>query len=103
MSESKHIALSQFTVGNGMDEEVRAAFLARPHEVDQAPGFIRMQVWQPQGDPSVFWLVTWWQDEASYRTWHHSHAYRQSHAYLPKGLKLVPGKQRIDHFKVVAD
>jgi len=103
MDHPEFVALSQFTVANGMDEAVKAAFLARPHEVDQAPGYLRMQVWRPDGQPEVFWLVTWWRDAESYQAWHHSHAYRQSHAHIPKGLKLVPGRQRIDRFEVVAD
>lgn len=97
------IALSQFTVGNAMEQAVLEAFRARPHEVDRADGFLRMQVWRPQGQPEVFWLVTWWRDEAAYQAWHHSHAYRASHAGIPKGLKLVPGRQRIDRFAVVAE
>ena len=41
------IALSQFTVANGMTEQVKDAFTRRPHLVDDAPGFLRLEVISP--------------------------------------------------------
>lgn len=96
------VALSRFTVANGMEEDVRQAFLARPHLVDDVSGFTRMEVLRPQGRPEEFWLMTWWQDETCYDTWHKSHAYHDSHSGIPKGLKLIPGATEIRRFEQVA-
>jgi heme-degrading monooxygenase HmoA len=101
MGAAEFVALSRFTVANGMDEEVHEAFRNRPHLVDQAPGFVRMEVLCPVDTPAEIWLLTWWCDEESYRTWHHSHLYRESHAGIPKGLKLVPGSTEIRSFRHV--
>lgn len=97
------MVLSRFTVVEGMEEKVREAFLARPHLVDQADGFIRMEVRRPQESPTEFWLMTWWHDESSYLAWHQSHAYHESHEFMPKGLKLVPGKTSITMLEKIAD
>lgn len=97
------LALSCFAVLNDLDEPVREAFRQRPHLVDNVPGFIRMEVANPCDDAKEFWLLTWWQDEASFRSWHRSHAYHDSHAGMPKGLKLDPGRTRIRHFDVFAE
>lgn len=97
------MAMSRFTVANGMEEDVRAAFLSRPHKVDTASGFERMEVLRPLGQPEEFWLLTWWRDETSFEAWHRSHAYQDSHAGMPKGLKLVPGSTEIRRFERVAD
>lgn len=96
------VALSTFTVANGMAEEVKAAFLRRPHLVDTAPGFVRMDVMSPTERPEEIWLLTYWTDEASYRAWHRSHAWKASHAGIPPGLKLVPGSARLRFFAHVA-
>lgn len=96
------VALSRFVVRNNMDDDVRAAFQERPHLVDSAPGFIRMEVLSPQERPEEFWLMTWWEDEASFDSWHKSHAYKDAHAGMPRGLKLVPGEQRIYRLERVA-
>ena len=85
------IALSRFTIANGMTHEVRAAFQQRPHLVDDASGFAGMEVMSPVGNPAEIWLLTRRRDEQSYRDWHRGHNYHQAHKGIPKGLKLVPG------------
>lgn len=96
------IAISQFTIANDKTEEVKQAFKNRPHVVDHAPGFLRMEVISPRELPSEIWLVTYWENEESFSTWHHSHLYRESHKGIPKGLKLVPTCVRLRFFDSVA-
>ena len=95
------VAMSRFAVANGMAEEVRQAFRTRPHLVDSAPGFLRMEVLTPRDDPDEFWLLTWWSDEESFKTWHGSHLH-ESHRGIPKGLRLLPDRTRIRYFEQVA-
>lgn len=97
------VVVSRFTVIDGLAADVRSAFLARPHRVDQAPGFKRMEVLTPQGSPEEFWLMTWWQDESAFDAWHRSPEYHESHRHLPKGLKLVPGSSEIRRFDLIAE
>lgn len=95
------VALSCFTVANGMEAEVRAAFETRPHAVDQVEGFLRLEVIQPAEDSSEFWLLTFWTNEDSFKRWHRSHQYSDSHAGIPKGLKLVRGRTQVRYFNHV--
>ena len=83
-----YVSISRFRVRNGMEREVAQAFRERPHLVDGAPGFVRMDVLSPADDTTEFWLVTYWTDEESFRVWHRSHEFRDSHSHIPKGLKL---------------
>lgn len=92
-------SLSRFVIANGMEAEVKAAFRQRPHLVDGAAGFLRMEVISPVDHAEEIWLLTFWTDEVSFRSWHHSHLYRESHAGIPKGLKLVPGETKITCFE----
>jgi heme-degrading monooxygenase HmoA len=96
------VVLSKFVVANDLDPEVREAFRARPHAVDGAPGFVRLDVLNPAENPKEFWLMTYWQDRASFEQWHRGHSYRQSHAGIPKGLKLVPNSATLTFFDHVA-
>ena len=96
------LAISRFTVANHMDEDVRQAFLQRPHKVDQAPGFVRMNVANPTDNANEIWLMTWWTEQCAFDAWHHSHAYHESHQGIPKRLKLDPKRTRMMHFEVVA-
>jgi heme-degrading monooxygenase HmoA len=101
-AQSGFVALSRFTIANGMTAEVRQAFADRPHLVDEAPGFVRMDVISPVDLPEEIWLLTYWTDEASFRVWHRGHLYHESHKGIPKGLKLVPKSASIQYFEHVA-
>ena len=96
---STFVALSKFVIANDKTAEVKAAFRARPHLVDGQPGFARMEVFSPLDRPEEIWLVTYWMDAESFKVWHHSYLYHESHKGIPKGLKLVPGEQQIRHFE----
>ncbi|MEO6742695.1 MAG: antibiotic biosynthesis monooxygenase [Chthoniobacteraceae bacterium] len=93
------VALSKFVIANDMVAEVKEAFRHRPHLVDDQPGFVRMEVLSPAERPNEIWLITYWTEAESFKAWHHSHLYHQSHKGIPKGLKLVPGEQEIRHFE----
>jgi heme-degrading monooxygenase HmoA len=97
------VALSRFAIANDKADEVRAAFRGRPHMVDSAPGFLGMEVMSPVDSPAEVWLLTRWRDEQSYRGWHRSHDYHESHQGIPKGLKLVPGSVNVRLFEVFAE
>lgn len=96
------IALSQFTVANDMTAEVKNAFVDRPHLVDNTSGFIRLEVISPLDNKDEIWLLTYWRDEDSFKTWHHSHLYHDSHKGIPRGLKLVPKSARLRFFEHVS-
>ncbi len=97
------VAMSRFTVKNGMEAQVREAFRQRPHYVDSAPGFIRMEVMNPEDKPEEFVLVTHWQDKASWEVWYRGHTYREAHQGIPKGLKLVPQATEISFFNLLCN
>lgn len=96
------LAISRFAIANGMEQDVRDAFRQRPHYVDSAHGFIRMEVANPADNDQEFWLLTWWLEEKNFQAWHRSHAYRDSHEGMPKGLKLDPKRTKMMYFHVVA-
>ena len=97
------VALSRFTVANGMEEQVKAAFRARPHRVDHVCGFVRMEVLCPLDRPQEIWLVTHWHCADNYYAWHRGHGYRESHCGIPKGLKLVGRETCIREFELVCE
>ena len=97
------VVLSQFRVAVEMAAAAKAAFLERPHLVDDAPGFLRLEVLSPRDQPDEIWLFTYWTDEESFRIWHRSHAYKEAHRGIPKGLKVIPRSAAIRVLEHVAD
>ncbi|MBD0327893.1 MAG: antibiotic biosynthesis monooxygenase [Pyrinomonadaceae bacterium] len=96
------VALSKFVVANELIDEVKRAFVERPHLVDSAPGYIRMDVISPIDNPYEIWLITYWTDEESFRQWHRSHEYHESHRAIPKGLRLVPKSASVRYFEYIS-
>jgi len=92
------VALSRFTVGNEMSGQVKEAFRNRPHLVNQASGFQRLDVISPADNPDEIWLITYWTDEESFTSWHRSHRFREVHQWIPKGLKVVPRSAKLQSF-----
>ncbi len=92
------IAISKFIVANGMTAAVHDAFANRPHVVDAYPGFVKLDVLSSQQNPDEVWLVTYWNDRNSYDRWHSSPEHHQTHRFIPKGLKLVPGSAQLMFF-----
>ena len=96
------VALSKFVIANDKAGEVKLAFQNRPHLVEAAKGFVRMEVISPCDDPQEIWLLTYWCDRASFTEWHHGHLYHESHRGIPKGLKLVPKSPQLLFFEHIA-
>jgi len=92
------VAISKFVIANDMVTEVKTAFKNRPHLVDNVNGFIRLDVLSPCEKPHEIWLVTYWEDEQSYQSWHKSDTYHHSHQDMPKGLKLIPEETELRYF-----
>lgn len=56
----------------------------------------------PLDNLDEIWLLTFWSDEPSFREWHKSHLYRESHKGIPKGLKLVHHSFNLRYFQHVS-
>jgi heme-degrading monooxygenase HmoA len=98
-TRSPFVSVSKFVVGNDKVTEVKEAFRQRPHLVDGQPGFVRMEVISPIDRPEEIWLITYWTGADSFRLWHRSHLYQESHKGIPKELKLVSGQTEMRQFE----
>jgi heme-degrading monooxygenase HmoA len=58
-----------------------------------------MEVISPIDRPEEIWLITYWTGADSFRLWHRSHLYQESHKGIPKDLKLVPGQMEMRQFE----
>lgn len=92
------VAISSFEVENGFEGHVKQAFKDRPKLVENFNGFIRLEVLSPAKNPAEIWLVTHWKDEAGFKDWHKNHL-KESHAGIPKGIKLVPHSFKLLFFE----
>lgn len=96
------VAMSRFRVRAGQEEMVREAFRRRPGHVDTHPGFIRMEVLSPEHQSNEIWLITFWQDRASFEAWHEHHL-TESHSAMPRGLKIERGSRALEFLELITE
>lgn len=72
-----------------MEEEVKKAFRNRPGLVENAKGFVKLDVLSPISNPAEILLITYWETNEDFEYWHQHHL-KESHKNIPKGLKLIP-------------
>jgi len=101
-----YVSLSRLRVPTERAGELVAAFRRRAHLVDDADGFVDLQVWQSDRDPGELIMVSRWRDRAAFREYMRSDAHRVSHARIAPGLDAAIKLERLEHlhtYEVVAE
>lgn len=93
-------SISKFEIQNDMEEEVKTAFRNRPGFVENAKGFVRMDVISPLTNPKEIHLITYWESEEDFEHWHRHHL-KESHKNIPKGLKLIPKSWELTKYEYI--
>jgi heme oxygenase (mycobilin-producing) len=86
--------------------ELVKAFRNRAGLVDGADGFLDLQVWQSDRDPSELIMVSRWRDRAAFRDYMRSEAHRISHSRVDPDLDAAIALQKLEHlhtYRVVAE
>lgn len=96
--------ISKFTVDNkdNMTASVKNAYVGRPHLVESAAGFVRLDVLSPVQNPDEIWLITYWTDQTSFQEWYRAHSYKEAHSNIPAGLKLISDRSEMLFFQHIS-
>ena len=98
--------MSRLRVDESRSDELIAAFQQRAHLVDDADGFVDLEVWRSDRDPGEVLMVSRWRDRDAFKTYMKSADHRVSHDRIDPGLKEAIGLERLDHlhtYEVVAE
>jgi heme-degrading monooxygenase HmoA len=97
--------MSRLRVAPDRAPELVAAFRDRAHLVDDATGFLGLEVWQNDRDAGELVMVSRWTDRDSFKTYMKSDAHRFSHDRIDPDLQSDIRLQALEHlhtFTVVA-
>ena len=100
-----YVSLSRLRVEADRSGELVDAFNRRAHLVDQADGFIDVQVWQSDRDETEIVMVSRWRDKDAFRRYMKSNAHAVSHRRIPDDLQRAIRLERLEHmhtYRVVA-
>ena len=83
-----------------------SAFRARERLVDNADGFVDLQVWQSDRDAGELIMVSRWRDREAFKTYMRSAEHRVSHDRIDPDLQAAIKLERLEHlhtYEVVAE
>jgi heme-degrading monooxygenase HmoA len=100
-----YVSLSRLRVTEERAPELVAAFRARARLVEDADGFVDLQVWQSDRDAGELVMVSRWRDREAFKAYMKSERHRVSHARIPADLGEAIRLERLEHmhtYEVVA-
>ena len=74
--------------------------------VDEADGFVDLQVWRSDRDESEVIMVSRWRDKDAFKAYMRSPQHRASHARIDPGLAALIKLEALEHlhtYEVVAE
>ena len=101
-----YVSVSRLRVAADRAPELVAAFRRRAHLVDTAEGFVDLQVWQSDRDPTELTMVSRWRDRECFTAYMRSPAHRISHERIDPALQAAIKLERLEHlhtYEVVAE
>jgi heme-degrading monooxygenase HmoA len=101
-----YVSLSRLRVEHERAAELVAAFRRRARLVDDADGFVDLQVWQSDRDPAELVMVSRWRDRDAFKAYMKSEEHRISHGRIDPALDDAIKLERLEHlhtYEVVAE
>ncbi|HWT25568.1 MAG TPA: antibiotic biosynthesis monooxygenase family protein [Solirubrobacteraceae bacterium] len=96
-TDSLYVSMSRLRVDPERVGKLVAAFRERAHLVDDAPGFVDLEVWASDREPGEVIMVSRWRDRAAFRDYMRSEAHRVSHARIAPDLDAAIRLERLEH------
>jgi heme-degrading monooxygenase HmoA len=100
-----YVSMSRLRVAASESDALVAAFRRRVHLVDDAPGFVDLEVWRSDRDPSEVIMVSRWRDRAAFTAYMRSSAHKLSHSRIAPEVQAAIKLERLEHlhtYEVVA-
>jgi heme-degrading monooxygenase HmoA len=101
-----YVSVSRLRVDPERSDELIDAFRSRVGLVDFHDGFVDLQVWRSDRDPSEVLMVSRWHDRESFKAYMRSQDHRVSHGRIDARLKESITLERLEQlhtYEVVAE
>jgi heme-degrading monooxygenase HmoA len=92
-----YVSLSRLRIPDHAAGELVTAFRRRARLVEEADGFVDLQVWQSDRDPGEILMVSRWRDRDCFKAYMRSDAHRVSHERIPPELDNAIHLERLEH------
>jgi len=97
-----YIVANRVPVALSWRERFEERFRTRAGQIDQQPGFVRLQVLRPADVTSPYVVLTIWRDKAAFEAWVGSEDFRLAHQH-PLPQEAYTGEGRLEQHDVVLE
>ncbi len=101
-----YVSVSRLRIPEERASELVAAFRGRARLVEEADGFVDLQVWQSDTDAGELVMVSRWRDRDAFKAYMKSERHRRSHERIEPDLDRAIKLERLEHlhtYEVVAE
>jgi heme oxygenase (mycobilin-producing) len=95
-----YVSMSRLRVEPARSDELVRAFRDRAGLVERHDGFVDVQVWRSDRDPSEVLMVSRWRDRAAFTAYMRSADHKVSHERIDPGLREAIRLERLEHLHV---
>jgi heme-degrading monooxygenase HmoA len=92
-----YVSMSHLQIPEEHAEELIEAFRGRAHLVDDADGFVDLEVWHSDRNRDEVIMVSRWRDRESFKRYMKSGDHQCSHQRIPAALKSAIKLQNLAH------
>ena len=97
-----YVSMSRLRVPVERAAKLVTAFRSRVGLVDEADGFVDLQVWQSDRDAGELIMVSRWRDREAFKTYMRSAEHRVSHDRIDPDLQEAITLERLEHLHTSA-
>jgi heme oxygenase (mycobilin-producing) len=94
-----YVSLSRLRVEPERAEELVEAFRARARLVEDADGFLGLEVWRSDRHGDELIMVSRWRDRTCFQRYMKSEAHAISHGRIPADLQRAIKLERLEHLR----
>ena len=98
-SRGLYVSLSRLRVRPERADELVRAFRSRAHLVDDAEGFLGLEVWRSDRDAEELIMVSRWRDRPCFQRYMKSEDHGVSHGRISPDLKRAIKLERLEHLR----
>jgi heme-degrading monooxygenase HmoA len=92
-----YVSLSRLRIPAERSAELVAAFRRRARLVEEADGFVDLQVWRSDRDAGEIVMVSRWRDRNAFKAYMKSDSHRISHERIDPDLDRAIRLKRLEH------
>jgi heme-degrading monooxygenase HmoA len=94
------VVTNRVFVAHGFEQEFESRFQKRAGQIENNPGFVRMEILKPISANTPYAVVTYWENQSAFDAWVQSEDFKLAHQN-PMPKEAFAGEGKLERFEVI--